>query len=59
MINFIIEQSMIYHLNQAFNKWGIEATEQKIKEIYTQMPKLRDKYLKVYYKLIKQGNKNV
>lgn len=57
MIDKIIQLQMLYHLNRAFKKWGIEATEQKLKIIYSQMPTLREKYLEVYYKLLK-GEKN-
>jgi len=53
MISKIIKFQMYHHLNQAFKKWGIEGTEQKLKEIYSQMPTLQEKYLKVYYKLLK------
>ena len=58
MTNLIIEQQMLYHLNRAFKKWGIEDTEQKLKEVYKDMPVLREKYLKVYKKLITRRTLN-
>lgn len=36
-------------LNDAVNKYGIEGTEDKIKELYKLMPVCRDKMLEVFY----------
>jgi hypothetical protein len=33
--------------------YGIEGMEDKIKDIYSQMPKLREIFLEEYYKIIK------
>lgn len=41
-------------LKSAFKRYGIEGTEQKIKEIYNTMPTLRDYMLKEYYNIIKK-----
>ena len=38
-------------LSHAVKKYGIEATEEKIKKLYKLMPKARDKMLKEYYKI--------
>lgn len=53
MINFLIECDMLYHMNRAFNEYGIEGTEQKIKDLYKKMPIIKEKYLQIYKKLIK------
>ena len=40
-------------LTLCFKRWGMEGTEQKIKELYKTMPKIKDTMLKEYYKLLK------
>ncbi len=49
----IIEQRAISYLIRAFNRYGIEGTEQKIKELY--QGNMQKYYLKVYNNLIKKG----
>lgn len=36
----------------AFKRYGIEGTEQKLKELYNTMPTLKATLLREYYKLI-------
>lgn len=43
-------------LNKAVAKFGIEGTEEKIKELYSQMPKARDLLLKKYNEIYKGQN---
>jgi len=38
---------------RAMKHFGIEGTEQKIIELYSEMPKLRDVMLEQYYKILK------
>lgn len=40
------------NIKRAFEKYGIEGTEQKIKEVYANMPTIRDHMLKNYYAMI-------
>ena len=40
-------------LSHAVKKYGIEATEEKIKKLYKLMPKARDKMLKEYNRIYK------
>jgi len=53
----IIEQRAIDYLIRAFNKFGIEGTEQKIKKLY--QGNMQNYYLKVYKNLIMGGDLNV
>jgi len=52
MINLIIDQTILFHLNKAFKEYGIEGTEQKIKEIYATMPTIKERYLQIYSKVM-------
>ena len=38
----------------SFKRYGIEGTEQKIKELYRKTPKLKDVMLKEYYNILKE-----
>ena len=38
----------------SFKRYGIEGTEQKIKELYRKIPKLKDVMLKEYYNILKE-----
>lgn len=42
-------------LKEAVKKYGIEGCEEKIKELYREMPKARDKILEVYNRTYKNG----
>ena len=42
-------------LCKSFKRYGIEGTEQKIRELYKNTPKLRDLYLGYYNRTIKGG----
>lgn len=37
----------------SFKRYGIEGTEQKIKELYRIMPKIKNTMLKEYYNILK------
>lgn len=41
----------------AFQRYGIEGTEQKIKQLYRETPKLKNNILKEYYNLLKGETK--
>lgn len=45
-------------LHNAVTQYGIEGTEQKIKELYKLMPQARDKILEAYERIYKQKGKN-
>lgn len=45
LLNILIIES----LKNAVNRFGIEGTEDKIKELYYSMPEARERILKVYY----------
>ena len=40
-------------INKAIKRYGLEGTEQKIKEVYSLMPTIRDLMLKELWKKIK------
>ena len=53
-INKIIDESARYHLKRAFQRWGIERTEEKLKELYKHMPVILEKYLQIYRTIIRE-----
>ncbi len=53
----MIEREMQRHLIAGFKKYGIEGTEERIKIVYKNVPILKEKYLKLYKKLVKKGGK--
>ena len=50
---FFTEEIMTEHLTKGFSVWGIEGTEDKIRELYASSPVILEKYLGVYNKLLK------
>lgn len=52
-IEDIIKMDTRLSILRAMKHFGIEGTEQKIKELYLVMPKLRDILLEQYYKILK------
>lgn len=48
LVNLLIQES----LQKAISHFGLEGTEQKIKELYENMPYCRDKLLKEYYVML-------
>ena len=48
-----VTQEMNQQLHKCFKKYGIEATEQKIKELYQLSPKIRELFLIEYRKILK------
>jgi len=42
-------------LDKAFYRFGIEGTEQRIRELYKNTPKTRDMYLGIYHRTLKKG----
>lgn len=53
LIKFIVIEDLKFNIIKAMNYYGIEGTEEKIKELYVKMPKARDIMLTEYYKLIR------
>ena len=51
----IVVNMALEGLNKSFKRYGIEGTEEKIKELYKDTPKLRDIYLGFYYRTVKKG----
>ena len=47
----IIKLDAIHRMNKTMKQYGIEGVEDKVKEIYSQMPKLRDYLLDIIYNL--------
>jgi len=41
-------------IHKCFRKFGIEGTEQKLKDLYSLMPTLKDLFLTEYYKIIRK-----
>ena len=48
-----LKQDVRIQLRKAFNLYGIEGTEEKVKSVYSKTPKIRDLFLKEYYLLLK------
>lgn len=55
MIRRAVEADMEHHIKQAFAKFGIEGTEDKLKEAYKNHPTLLKQYLKVYRRAISES----
>ncbi len=53
IVKEITKEKAIEHLKRAFAEWGVEGTEDKIKELYANTPAIRDYLLEMYYKLLK------
>ena len=49
----LVDQLIADGLRSAFKTFGLEGTEDKIKEIYARSPKMLDRYISVYNRLIK------
>ena len=54
LIRIAIERDMRLHLKKAFLKYGIEGTEDKLKDIYKNMPVILEKYLTLYNKIVRK-----
>lgn len=50
----IIELDAKFEIKRAFQRYGIEGTEQKIEELYKLTPKLRNFMLSMYYEILAQ-----
>jgi hypothetical protein len=48
-----IQLDIQYQIKKCMRVYGIEGTEQKIKELLILMPKLKETFLEEYYKIIK------
>ena len=51
-----LENRPVFGLRLGYNftkHFGIEGTEQKIRDLYSEMPRLRDVMLEQYYKILK------
>lgn len=53
-IKDIIKLDAIFQIKRAFKRFGIEGTEQKIKEIYKFMSKCRDYLLEIYREILSE-----
>lgn len=53
VVKFDAEQDAIRNILKAVKVFGIEGTEDKIKDLYSTTPKLRDFMLEQYYKLFR------
>ena len=51
-INREVDKMMKNQICNAFKTYGIEGTEEKIKELYSCNPKCRNNYLAFYHKVI-------
>ena len=52
-INSLTYYMLAVDLKKAFKFYGIEGTEEKIKEVYSLMPELKAQYLEVYSYFLK------
>jgi hypothetical protein len=52
-INDIQKEIILIHLNRCFKIYGIGGTEDKIKEIYKNLPKIKQAYLKLYWEKVR------
>ena len=48
-----IKETACKHIKEAINKWGMEATEEKIKQIYKNHPKIQEIMSEEYRRLLK------
>ena len=48
-----IEDNALFQVRKAIKKFGIEGTEEKIKDLYSSMPKIKEIMLNAYYKIVK------
>lgn len=53
-IQDIIELDAKFEIRKAFQRYGVEGTEQKIEEVYKLTPKLRNFMLSMYYETLSQ-----
>ena len=51
-IKDILKLDAIYEIKRAFKQFGIEGTEQKLKELYHLTPKLKYHMLQIYKELL-------
>ena len=51
-----VNQEMNQQLHKCFKRYGIEGTEQKIKELYQLSPKIQELFLIEYRKILKGKN---
>ncbi len=51
-IKDILKLDAIYEIKRAFKQFGIEGTEQKLKELYHLTPKLKYHMLEIYNELL-------
>ena len=52
-----VNQEMNQQLHKCFKKYGIEGTEQKIKELYQLSPNIQELFLIEYRKILKGKSK--
>ena len=49
-----IELEMIYYLQMSFHLNGVEGTLETIERVYEKSPKLKEEYIKTFWKIIKK-----
>jgi hypothetical protein len=49
----VIKDRMLVHLKRMFALYGIEGSEQKICEIYKYLPIIKQKYLALYWNILR------
>ena len=54
----IIKLDAIFEIKKAFKRYGIEGTEQKLKELYRLMPTYRNYMLKTYKEILNEKKNN-
>lgn len=48
-----VEMESRYQIQRSIDIFGLEGTEQKIKELYTLMPEIKKLLLDTYYKILR------
>ena len=54
----ILKLDAIFEIKKAFKRYGIEGTEQKLRELYIHMPKFRDYMLQTYKEILNEKKNN-
>lgn len=57
LIKWALDKDVESCIYKAFKRYGIEGTENKIKEVYKLVPKMKEYMLNKYYEIINGNNK--
>lgn len=52
LIKWALDKDVKSYIYKAFKRYGIEGTENKIKEVYELVPKMKEYMLNKYYEII-------